>query len=148
MKRFNWQIWIGFLLCLVSIISYPFFFVEFPVTRDVPWVNLLLFLLAGVFLFIGLRRAFATGSRLRSKIAASIATTLSVLLIGLFVFSFFIMARWLPASQGAPHVGQKAPDFRLADTTGRQVSLSELLTEPVNGRAPKGVLLVFYRGYW
>jgi hypothetical protein len=34
------------------------------------------------------------------------------------------------------------------DTTGKSVALSELLTSPINGQAPKGVLLVFYRGYW
>lgn len=148
MKKFNWQIWAGFLLCLVSIILYPFVFVDIPALRDFPWLNLLLFAIAAVFLFIGLRRAFATGRPLRSKVAAILATSLSVLLIGLFVFSFFIMARWLPPSQAAPHVGQKAPEFRLTDTNGTQVALSELLTQPVNGRAPKGVLLVFYRGYW
>ena len=148
MKRFNWQIWAGFLLCLVSIILYPFFFVDIPALRDFPWLNLLLFVVAGVLLFIGVRRAFASGRPLRSKIAAIIATSLSVLLVGLFVFSFFIMARWLPASKSAPQVGQKAPEFRLADTTGTQVSLSELLTQPINGNKPKGALLVFYRGYW
>jgi len=40
------------------------------------------------------------------------------------------------------------PPFSLPDATGKQVSLTELLTAPVNGSAPKGVLLVFYRGYW
>ena len=28
------------------------------------------------------------------------------------------------------------------------ITHNELLTAPVNGSAPKGVLLVFYRGYW
>jgi len=28
------------------------------------------------------------------------------------------------------------------------VSLNQLLTSPINGAAPRGVLLVFYRGYW
>jgi len=69
--------------------------------------------------------------------------------LGLFVFTVFIFARLLPASHGAPQVGQQAPAFTLADTTGRQVSLSELLSTPFNGSAsPKGVLLIFYRGYW
>jgi peroxiredoxin len=45
-------------------------------------------------------------------------------------------------------VGQQAPEFSLSDTDGRAVSLSELLSTPVNGRVPKGVVLVFYRGYW
>jgi peroxiredoxin len=58
------------------------------------------------------------------------------------------MAKQLPASRGAPQVGQKAPDFTLKDTSEKPVALSELLSTPVNGSKPKGVLLVFYRGYW
>jgi len=56
----------------------------------------------------------------------------------------------LPASLGAPKVGQRAPDFTLPDASGRQVSLAQLLAEPVGAaaRRPQGVLLVFYRGYW
>jgi peroxiredoxin len=69
-------------------------------------------------------------------------------IFGLFVFTTLVMSRWLPAAQGAPVAGQKAPEFSLPDTDGRPVSLSELRSAPVNGRAPKGVLLVFYRGYW
>jgi len=54
----------------------------------------------------------------------------------------------LPESKGAPKVGQKAPEFTLVDTSRKPVSLAELLSTPINGNAPKGVLLVFYRGYW
>jgi peroxiredoxin len=68
--------------------------------------------------------------------------------IALFVFTIFIGGRWLPASKGAPQVGQRAPDFSMPDSSGKTVSLNELLTTPINGNAPKGVLLVFYRGYW
>jgi cytochrome oxidase Cu insertion factor (SCO1/SenC/PrrC family) len=39
-----------------------------------------------------------------------------------------------------PAVGQPAPDFKLADQTGRQTALS-------SARGRKAVL-VFYRGYW
>lgn len=147
-QKFNWQIWIGFLLSVVAVLAYPFVFVSWPITRDFPWANLLLFGVAGVFLFIGIRRAFAPERRRISKIGASVLTTFSVLILGLFLFSFFVAARWLPASRGAPQIGQKAPDFTLADTTSRPLSLSELLSAPINGKAPKGVLLVFYRGYW
>ena len=148
MQKFNWQIWLGFLLSVVAVLSYPFVFVSWPVTRDFPWANFLLFAVAVVFLFIGIRRAFAPDRRRISKIGASVLTTFSVLILGLFLFSFFVAARWLPASRGAPQIGQKAPDFTLADTTSRPLSLSELLSAPINGNAPKGALLVFYRGYW
>ena len=72
---------------------------------------------------------------------------------------------WTEAT-GAPQVGQKVPDFTLADTNGNKVSLGQLLgkgdspaspsnvtgqASPVGtstGTPPKAVLLVFYRGYW
>jgi hypothetical protein len=149
-RRFNWPLWVGFLLTLGAFLSYFLVFVWFPVTRDFPWANLLLFVLAAVLLFAGFRRGFASDRPhpTRSKIVTSLVGILSLAVFSFFIFVFFIGGRWLPASKGAPQVGQKAPDFTLTDTTGKQVSLSELRSEPVNGRAPKGVLLVFYRGYW
>jgi peroxiredoxin len=70
------------------------------------------------------------------------------LVLAFFIFSIFVAARWLPASHGAPQVGQKAPDFTLTDTNGKSISLAELLASPINGKAAKGALLIFYRGYW
>ncbi|HKG46256.1 MAG TPA: hypothetical protein VKB02_05995 [Pyrinomonadaceae bacterium] len=149
-KRLNWPLWVGFVLTLAAFLTYFFVFVWFPVTRDFPWANLVIFLIAGVLLFMGVRRGFTSEGphRTRSKIVSSIVATLGLVVFALFVFTIFVVGRWLPASKGAPQVGQRAPDFTLPDTSGKPVSLNELLTTPVNGRAPKGVLLVFYRGYW
>ena len=164
-RKLNWPIWAGFLLSLIAFLSYPFVFVWFPVTRDFPWANLLLFAAAGALLLLGVRRAFAAGRThpRRSKIAGAILATLSVATFGFFILGIFIIARHLPASHGAPQVGQKAPEFTLSDTSGKPVSLSELLSTPIKGEAgnssaftsnvqarttPKGVLLIFYRGYW
>ena len=151
-QRFNWPIWAGFLLSVFALVSYPFVFVRWPVTRDFPWANLLLFGIAAVFLFLGVRGAFAVERRRSSRIVSSIVATLGVLILGLFIFSFFIASRWLPASHAAPRVGQKAPDFSLVDTSGKTVSLAELLSAPLDGKAAspssRGVLLIFYRGYW
>jgi len=147
-NRFNWQIWAGLLLSFMAGASYLFVFMRWPITRDVPWTSFVIFAGAGVLLIIGVRKAFAVGRRRRSKIAGSIAATFTLLFFGLFIFSFYVAARWLPASHGAPRVGQKAPDFTLTDTNGKSVALSQLLTQPVDGKSPKGVLLIFYRGYW
>jgi len=149
-RRFNWPLWLGFLLTLVAFMSYFFVFVWFPVTRDFPWANLLIFLIAAILILLGVRRGFASNRPhpTRSKIVTSVVGGLSFVILALFVFSIFVVGRWLPASTGAPHVGQKAPDFTLTDSNGKSVSLAELLSTPVNGTAPKGVLLIFYRGYW
>lgn len=148
LKKINWQIWAGFLLTFAGLFGFQFFFVLFPVTRDFPWANLVLIALSLVLLFLGLKRAFKADRSKKSKIGASILATLSIAAIGLFLWSFFILATQLPESRGAPQVGQKVPDFSLADTSGKQVSLTELLSTPIKGKQPKGALLVFYRGYW
>ncbi|HKO63356.1 MAG TPA: hypothetical protein VJV03_19485 [Pyrinomonadaceae bacterium] len=156
MKRFNWPIIAGFLLSFIASLAYPFLLVNYPMTRDFPWVSILLFVVALVLLWMGLKRAFAktTDATAKpstlSKIFASSLAFLSIAIIGLFLFGTLVMARWLPPSTGAPKVGQKAPDFSLSDASGKQVSLSELLSQPLAGQTtpPKGVLLIFYRGYW
>ena len=142
------MIWPGFVLSVVALVSYPFFFVRFPITRNVPWANFILFGAAAVLVVLGLRRAFTAGTSRGAKLGAVLGTLLSVLLFAGFVVVVFVAGRQIPASKGAPQVGQKAPEFQLTDTNGKNVALSELLSAPINGQAPRGVLLVFYRGYW
>jgi len=148
MKSFNWAIWAGFVLSIFAFLSYPLIFVNWVVTRDFPWANLFLFAVAAGLLFVGVRRAFTPDRRRLSKIVAAIMATLSTLLLGMFIFTAFVAARWLPASAGAPQVGQAAPEFNLVDINGRAASLSGLRSQPINGKPAKGVLLIFYRGYW
>jgi hypothetical protein len=133
---------------VIAFISYPTFFARFPATRDFPWANLSLFVVAGILLIIGLKRAFGPGSLRRSKVAGVTVTLLSAVVLAFFLMLAFVVGRMLPASAGAPHVGQKAPEFTLADTSGKPVSLAELLSTPIEGKPPKGALLIFYRGYW
>ena len=152
-RRMNWPLWAGFLLSLAALGSYPLFFAQFPVTRDVPWVNYLMFGVAAVMLTAGLRRAFSSQALYRGKIAGPILTVASVAVMGFFVFLVFFESRRLPASHGAPQVGRKAPDFTLPDINGNPVSLSSLLAEAQataadNGKPTRSVLLIFYRGYW
>jgi hypothetical protein len=120
------------------------------VNRAFLWFTLLIGAAGVVLLLVGLSRAFARPQVFRGKIAGSILTAVSVLLFAVSAFGFF-HARDVPVSAGAPKVGQKAPDFTLTDTGGQAVSLAQLLSSPIgtaSGRAPKAVLLVFYRGYW
>jgi hypothetical protein len=152
-RHINSPIWAGFLLSVVAFGSYPAFFAQFPLTRDVPWANYLMFGAAAVLLAAGLRRAFAQPARYRGKLAGPILTVASVVAMGLFLALVFFKSRGLPASHGAPQVGQKAPDFTLPDINGNPVSLSSLLAEARataadHSKPPHGVLLIFYRGYW
>lgn len=148
MKRLNWPIWTGFVLSLVAALSYPLVFVRWPVTRESPWASLILFAIALVLLFVGLRRAFTPDRGIISKLFSSLATAFGVLLLAGLLFMFYVMGSWLPASTGAPQIGQKAPAFTLTDSNDKTVTLAQLLSEPLNNKPPRGVLLIFYRGYW
>ena len=143
MKRsWNRLVWVGFGVAVFAALSYIPFFVRFPSTRDFPWLNLLLFLAAGCLLAIGLYRAFAKPERYRGKISGVILGALSLGLFGLFCSGIFHHARDIPSGRTALHSGQPAPDFTLADTAGKPVTLSRLR------QGKRAVLLIFYRGYW
>ena len=151
-RRQNWPLWVGFLVSVVAFVSYFLFFAQFPLTRDFPWVNFLLFVAAALLLAAGLRRVWGRPSSYHGKVSGPILATMSTVILGFFCFNVFVESRQLPAAVHAPQVGQKAPPFSLTDTSGRSESLSELLSTPIGAsapmRVPKGVLLVFYRGYW
>jgi hypothetical protein len=148
-RRPNAPLWIGFLIAIFAFLSYIPIFAKYPSTRDMPWVNFLLFALALVFLLVGLRRAFAQSNLYRGQIAGPILATMSIAALVLFCVFTFSLGKHLPPSTQAPKVGQKAPDFALADTTGATVTLASLLSSPVSASQPtKGVVLIFYRGYW
>ena len=140
--RHNVMVWVGFGAALVGFFSYIPIFALFPATRDVAWVNILLFLLAGCLLAGGISRAFRHPDLYRGKISGSIFGVLTVLLFGFFCFGVFYASKWIPSAAGALQVGQHAPDFTLASAGGQPVTLSKLLNDH------RGVVLIFYRGYW
>jgi hypothetical protein len=150
-RSWNWWIWTGFLLALAVIPAYFLFFARFPVTRDVPWASWLMFAVAGWLLWTGVSRAFASSGGYRGKIAGPILAVLSLMAAIFFGYATLYASRQLPAAEGAPKVGEKAPEFTLSDSGGKMVAMSALLSEPMpgmDGRKPRGLLLVFYRGYW
>lgn len=151
--RWNWPVWLGFVFSIVAFVSYFLVFARFPVTRDVPWANFLLFGAGATFLWAGLRRILGGAQPFRVKIVSSILALLSVSIFGVFCFVIFHATRQLPASLQSPKIGQKASEFALRDTHGNLVSLSTLLSTPLDPSSPsrsvpRGVLLIFYRGYW
>ena len=149
-RKWNWPIWIGFLASVAGLFTYPFF-MQFAVTRDFPWVNLLLFCVGLALLIVGLFRAFGRPTVYRGRIFGTLFAILSVLMAGFFSYIVFFELRQLPASSGAPRIGQKAPAFTLPDQNDRQVSLTDLLTSPMTPGSvagPNAVLLIFYRGFW
>jgi hypothetical protein len=141
-RRHNILLWLGFVVVLLAVSTYIPIFAIFAATRDIPWVNYLLFLAGGVLLFLGWRRAFRQPDVYRGKVLGSILTSLSVLLFAFFVFVILYISKAIPASESAVRVGQIAPDFMLVSSDGKQVSLSDQL------KTNRAVVLIFYRGYW
>ena len=149
LKRRNGALFMGGVLTLIAVLSQGLYFLNIGGQKFIPWLNLLLAAMAVIYFIIGLRRAFGQPGIYRGKIAGGIFGTISLVLFALTVW-LFVHARDLPAPYGAPKVGEKAPAFTLADTSGQAVSLGQLLSTPASSQAapPKAVLLVFYRGYW
>ena len=149
-KLWNWRLWAGFGLTMGALAGYVFWVNE---TRAVIWPALLLFAVAAVLLFSGLKRRSREPELYRGKIAGYVLTTLSVLILGLFGFVVYQISRVFPDAKNAPQIGQRAPEFSLVDTNGKNFALPELLSTPITNsgsaaRPTKGVLVVFYRGYW
>jgi hypothetical protein len=142
-KRANLMLWSGFALVLAAFISYFTVFVRFPATRDVPWMNLLLFAAGLALVGRGVMRAYCRPELYRGKFAGPVVAALSVAIAGFFLAHVLFLSR-LPASPGAPTMGGRIPDFTLPDAAGKPVALSSLYGGP-DGR---WLLLVFYRGWW
>jgi len=140
-RKWNWPIWIGFLVAVGGLFSYEFF-VQFPITRDFPWANLLLFGIGAALLIIGLFCAFGRPQRYRGKVFGSIFSAITFLFFAFFCYGTFYVTRQVPPSSGAPRIGQKAPDFTLLDQNGKPVGLGDLLS------GSRAVVLIFYRGFW
>ena len=89
-RRFNWRLWSGLVLAIVAFVSY-LFFVQFPITRDVPWVNYILFVIATVLLISGVRRA-------ERKVVPSIVAALGIGMFAFFIFGVTVLTKMLPPS--------------------------------------------------
>ena len=141
-RSWNSLIWLGFAIALLAALTYIPIFARYAITRDVPWVNLLMFFAGGWLLVAGLKRAYSTSDRYGGKVSGAISAALALVIFGLFCWGNFVFARRVPASISAPQPADVAPEFTLYDSDGRPVSLSDLR------RNSRGVLLIFYRGYW
>jgi hypothetical protein len=153
-RRRNTAPWWGLLFALGAIGCNVAFFVSPPLQGALPWLSVLFGVLALAFLATGLRRAFGRAHVYRGKVLSVVLTVIALFPLGLTAFAF-VKARELPSSTAAPQVGQRVPDFTLSDTSGKPVSLDQLLaaapsasTSQSQASAPKAVLLIFYRGYW
>jgi len=146
-KRWNSDVLWALLLGLGALTADRGLFASPPLQSALPWLSLGLGVLALIVLVRGLKRAFGQPQVYRGKALSIVLGLVTVMLAGSNIFLFFL-ARKLPNSAKSPQVGQRVPDFALADTNGQSVSLGSLFAAPSGSTAPKAVLLIFYRGYW
>ena len=139
-RKWNWPIWIGFIVAVGGLFSYEFF-AEFPITRDFPWANLLLFCMGAILLGLGLVRAFGRPHLYRGRILGPLFAIVALLLVAFFAYETFYVLRQVPLSAQAPRVGERAPEFALPDQNAKEVALGDLLS-------PNGAVIIFYRGHW
>jgi hypothetical protein len=121
------------LIALGAIAAYPSL-LRVPLVRNHPEGYVVAFAVATALAALAVVRA--RGRRWPAWLALSFS---GLLLIGGAWFDF-IIAR-VPVTSTVLRVGERPPDFRLTDASGRPVTLSEY-------RGQKPVVLVFYRGYW
>jgi len=145
-KRTNWALWLGLLFTLLGVLGNWLTFRR--LSSDLfTWFIVACAALGLILSLFGAVRAFRFPEVYGGKVWGSLGTVLSLVVLAGSIM-IFVLARSVPRSAGAPQVGQRLPEFTLPDSTGKPVSLSQLLAGAPGGPPPKGVLVVFYRGYW
>jgi hypothetical protein len=127
------MVFLGPILALVAVASYFALFVNWAITRDVPWVNLILLALALAASIAGLVRA-------RRRVLATGGLVLTLALSGLFVWYCYVFSYQIPSAELALDVGAPVPALVLRDDRDQDVELAALSREKL--------VLVFYRGHW
>jgi heme/copper-type cytochrome/quinol oxidase subunit 2 len=147
--RRNFMPWVALVFAILSLACNVALFVGSPQQAVLPWLSIFFAVVALFFLVVGLTRAFDRQKIYGGK-TLSIVVSVFTLIIVSFIGFLSIRTRELPSAASAPQVGQRAPDFTLTDTSGKPVSLGQLVeVSPFShAAAPKAVLLIFYRGYW
>jgi hypothetical protein len=89
----------------------------------------------------------------RGKIVSSILTLLSVSIFAVFLLCYFSCDETVASGCRIAKDRREGPGICFPDTHGNLVSLSTILSAPLDPSnpsrsAPKGALLIFYRGYW
>jgi hypothetical protein len=127
------MIWLGPVLAITAVLSYFTVFVSWPITRDVPWLNLSLLALAIGVSIVGLRRS-------RRRFLAASGLALSLLLSAFFVWYCYVFSYQLPSADLALDVGAPVPALVLRDDRGQDVELTAIARDKL--------VLVFFRGHW
>jgi len=146
----NSSLWLGLAIALAAALCNAVLLLNPPVQSLIPWLSLVLGIVALAFIALGVKNLFARSRTIAGRVLGGFVALVALLLSAGSVL-LFVHARAAPPSADAPQVGQKAPDFTLPDTDNQPVSLAQLFASAsgdATAAAPRAVLLIFYRGYW
>jgi len=131
-KQRNHAAWIGPLIALVGLVTYFSHAVKFPDLRDSAALNLVL---------VSVGVAVAAWGVLRRRNWKSWLGLLASGAFAVLLFGYvFVLSSQMPGGEAAAAVGSPAPPLKLADQTGRLVSLEDL--------GDRRAVVLFYRGFW
>ena len=136
--RFEWSK-LGLPVVLLGFLSYFMVFAKYPLTRDVPWVNLPIMLI-GLWMAWKYRWRNRKARLTRTRIFSSLLLTGSILIVALFCFYVFVYSYQLPKADSGLAVQQQPAAFTLKDHQGNDISLADY--------RGKNLIISFYRGYW
>lgn len=119
-------------------LSYFFVFAQWPLTRDIPWVNYIILLLALGLTGYGVANVWAKG--LGSKIASITSLFFSAAFPVLFIGYVFGLSNQLPSAEQAVSTGNALPDLVLTGDDGEPINVADV--------AQDKLILVFFRGHW
>jgi hypothetical protein len=134
--RSNHLAWIAPLIAVPGFLSYYVYFSMWPVFRDVPWLNLLILLVATGMSLVAVRRA-STGL---GRAGSVLGLVVSAGLTGMLSFYCFYLSYQLPDANRVADDGTRLPAITLASWDGTPVDVSEVASDKL--------ILVFYRGHW
>ena len=112
-RKWNWPIWVGFVVAVGGLFSYEFF-AQFPITRDFPWANLLLFCVGANSARPGSRsRVWAAATLSRQNFRSDLRDR-RFTPFAFFAYDVFYVVRQLPGVGGRAARRPKSAGLHLA----------------------------------
>jgi hypothetical protein len=136
--RTNHALWGGPLLAVAGLVSYFALFARWPVTRDVPWLNLPMVWGGALIALAGAVTAFKRGGWRIG--AGALGSLLALGCAALLTFYCFVLSAQMPDAGEGSAEGAQFPTLVLAAHDGTEVDLGEIS----GGK----LMVVVFRGAW
>ena len=130
---------LGLPIVVLGFITYFIVFVDYPLTRDFPWVSIPI-MLFGLWLAWKFYWRSRTHPSRWKRVYGWLQMTAAFFLSALFGFYIFSYSYQLPSANSTLAQGATPTNFTLKDHEGNDVSLTDFRGQTV--------IVCFYRGHW